>query len=144
MISFGKSGWSIFKPTSSVGTYLGTAVSEAIPGSGIASMLIRSTASTAVKYATDCTLSNEKPNLSDVIGDFTLNMLGEGVSAGINKVYDVVSPRNYSSFRHQITRRIPHITQQQTKHAMNAFLKSLIAAKKALGFTVNVITSRDY
>lgn len=123
MISFGKSGWSIFKPTSSVGTYLGTAVSEAIPGSGIASMLIRSTASTAVKYATDCTLSNEKPNLSDVIGDFTLNMLGEGVSAGINKVYDVVSPRNYSSFRHQITRRIPPYNSTANKACYECVFK---------------------
>lgn len=63
------------------------------------------------------------------------------LATGVNKALDSVGPKNYSSFRYQITRKLPKITQQQTKRVMSAFLRSIIAAKEAAGFGISIATN---
>lgn len=46
----GKRGWDALIPTSSIGTYLGAAVSGMIPGGRLISMIGRSVVNTGIKY----------------------------------------------------------------------------------------------
>ena len=141
-IASGKSGWDILKPTSSVGTYLGAAASGMIPGAGIVSIITRPLISTGVKYSVDGAIFKKKVNPLDVTLDLGLNFAGEGLSIGVNKVFNKARPQNYSSFRNQLTRRIPRITQQQTKQLMYVTHRIINSIIKMAEFAIEAATNR--
>ena len=141
-VANGKTGWDIFAPTSSVGTYLGAAASGMIPGSGIASVITRPIVSTGVKYGVDCGIMKQKVEVKDIAEDLVINYVGEALSMGANKVLNGARPQNYSSFRNQLTRRIPHITKQQTTLLMQSINRGATIALEAIGFVIDTVTNR--
>ena len=141
-VAAGKTGWDILKPTSSVGTYLGAAASGMVPGTGVLSVIARPIISTGVKYGVDGGILKKDVHLADVGKDLAVNVAGEFLSLGVNKAINSARPQNYSSFRHQMTRRIPAITQQQTRELMYSVHRALTALIKVSEFVISSITSR--
>ena len=141
-IAEGKSGLDILKPTSSVGTYLGAAVSGMLPGGGLASMIARPIISTGIKYSVDCIIRKKEFKPEEAAFDLALNAGGELLSLGVNHGLNRARPQNYSTFRHQMTRRIPHITQQQTKQVMYALHRSINVLIEIAQFAISAATNR--
>ena len=137
----GKSGWDILKPTSSVGTYLGAGVSGMITGGGLISVISRPIVNTGIKYGIDCGIGNKDFSIKDVATDLTMDYMGEALSVGVSKALNSTRPQNYSSFRHQMTRRIPKITQEQTKQLMKTVNRAISAVIDFFEFTLNTITN---
>ena len=147
-VTSGKTGWDIFTPTSSIGTYLGAAVSGMIPGAGFGSMIGRVAVNTAVKNVTDSVTSQESITLKQVGSDLFNGLVGETLSLGTNKALDNFRPKNYSTFRHKITQKKPQISQQQTRETMQRINRSITRTKKIVSFSVgiayNVFTNRVF
>lgn len=138
----GKSGWDILKPTSSVGTYLGAAASGIISGGGLVSAIGRIAVNTGVKHTTNALVYKQSVSVIDISKDLAINGIGEGLSYGVGSLLNKARPQNYSSFKYQMTRRIPSITQKQTKQVMYIIQGTISNINKALGFTINVATNR--
>ena len=137
----GKSGWDILKPTSSVGTYLGAGVSGMITGGGLISVISRPIVNTGIKYGIDCGIGNKDFSIKGVATDLTMDYIGEALSVGVSKALNATRPQNYSSFRHQMTRRIPKITQEQTRQLMKTVNRAISAVIDFFEFTLNTITN---
>ena len=136
-----KSGWDILKPTSSVGTYLGAGVSGMITGGGLISVISRPIVNTGIKYGIDCGIGNKDFSIKGVATDLTMDYIGEALSVGVSKALNATRPQNYSSFRHQMTRRIPKITQEQTRQLMKTVNRAISAVIDFFEFTLNTITN---
>ena len=134
----GKRGWDALIPTSSIGTYLGSAVSGMIPGGRLISMIGRSVVSTGIKYGVDASISKNKINTQEVMLDLILNTAGEGLTKIINIRLDKFRPQNYSSFKNQMIRKIPNISQQQTKQIMYQINKSVNISQKLAEFSISI------
>ena len=67
--------------------------------------------------------------------------IGEALSVGVGKALNATRPQNYSSFRHQMTRRIPKITQEQTRQLMKTVNRAISAVIDFFEFTLNTITN---
>ena len=79
--------------------------------------------------------------LIGVATDLTMDYIGEALSVGVSKALNATRPQNYSSFRHQMTRRIPKITQEQTKQLMKTVNRAISAVIDFFEFTLNTITN---
>ena len=140
-IANGEKGADIFKPTSSIGTYIGSAISGAIPGSGAVSMIARPLVSTAVKYGVDCGIRGDKFKVSDAAIDFTIGLAGEGVAKGINNKLDKIRPRNYSTFRNRVTKWNDKITQEGTRALMRKVNSGVNIVQKASEILVGIASN---
>lgn len=141
-IASGKSGWDVLTPTSSVGTYLGAAAAGMIPGGGLVSVIGRVTVNSGVKHVVNSTINRTPINGKSFGYDLIVNSTGEILSLGLGNLTDKARPQNYSSFKHQLTRRIPHITQNQTKTIMYSVHVTINGIKAIINFAINVATSR--
>ena len=137
----GETGWDILSARSSWGDYLGAAASGMIPGGGIASMAARTIVGTGVKYTVDCGIRKEQFKPREFVNDLFANAAGEALSFGVNKVLTKARPPNYSSFRNQMTRRVPKITQQQTRQLLITVNRIVTQAIKELEFAISVGTN---
>lgn len=140
-IADGKQGADIFKPTSSIGTYIGSAASGAIPGSGIVSMVARPLVSTAVKYGVDCGIGDDKFKVSDAAMDLAIGLASEGVAKGINNTLDKIRPKNYSSFRNKVTKWNDKITQEGTRALMRKVNSFVNVAQKTSEIVIGVTSN---
>ena len=138
----GRKGLDIFKPTSSVGTYFGAAVSGMIPGVGLANTVTRAAASTGVKYVTDFVVNDQPIKVSNVVKSFLASTAGDVLSSNVTRFLNKLRPANYSIFKHQITRYLPEITQEQTKQVMYTINRGINHAISAFNFFSNVILNR--
>lgn len=126
----------VLKPQSSWGEYLGAAASGMISGNGI-SRIVRPIISTVVKHTVDGTLTSPS-HRGVIVDDLITGYAGEVLSAGADHLVQSVRPQNYSSFRHQLTRRIPHISQQATRTLLTGTNKALNGLNQALDFIIGV------
>ena len=136
----GKSGWDILKPTSSVGTYLGAAVSGMIPGAGLGSALLRATANTGTKYITDAAVYRDY-DMASLGTDAFINTATELLAPKVSNLIRKAGPRSYSSFKHQITRVAPNITRQQTYKVMYIANRAIDATIAVAQIILNALPS---
>ena len=106
-IANGESGLDILAPTSTWGDYLGAAVSGMIPGAGIKSIVGRVVTSTFVKNVTNLVIEKEPITIKTVGKDIANGFISEAINFGTNKGLEKLRPKNYSTFRNQVTKKIP-------------------------------------
>ena len=119
----GKSCLEIIKPNSSVGTYVGAVVSGMIPGASVKMAFCRVVVNSGLKYGIDIGIRKEKVNAIDIATDLVLDIAGEAIGLTSDKLIKLARPKNYSSFKHDISMYLPNITKQQTEIAMHVYGK---------------------
>ena len=137
----GETGWDILKPTSSLGTYIGSAVSGMIPGAGIASTVARPLVNTAVQCTVDVAILKKEVSVRDAAISLTTGIIGEGLTRGTSRLLNNSRPQNYSSFRNQMTRRIPSVSRNQTQQLMQFVNKAVTATVKTAEVMIAIISN---
>ena len=140
-IANGKSGLDILAPTSYLGDYLGAAVSGMIPGAGIWSAVGRVVVSTTVKNVTNLVVHNESITIENIKNDVIDGAVGEVINFGTNKGLDKLRPKNYSTFRHQVTQRKPQISPQRTREMMQSINRLITRSENVLSFSLGLVWS---
>ena len=137
----GKTGIDMFTPTSSLGTYLGAAVSEMIPGSKVVASVARVVVNTTVKNTVDYLNKSQKVTFQRVANDVGDGACVESATSVTNKILTKISPKNYSSFRHNVSRFFPKMTRQTTASVMHGWNRFLLRTGKLMGFAYSVASS---
>ncbi|MGM9591695.1 MAG: RHS repeat-associated core domain-containing protein, partial [Oscillospiraceae bacterium] len=115
-IAGGKTGWDIFKPTSSIGEYIASGVSAMIPGSKIVSSVMRSTVSTAITEGENF-IKTGNFDVRATVKNFSSNLARDILSTKVTNIVknriDIKRPRNYSSFAHTQYLKNPSLNRQE-------------------------------
>ena len=125
-IANGKKGVDIFKPTSSVGEYVAAGVTALIPGSGLVSSLARSAVTEGILVIEDV-ITGKDINIRESVKRVAVNtMVDFGLSKGKDKLANGLrakTPKNYSSYAHELRLSNPDISMEQIRKSMSARIK---------------------
>ena len=137
-----KTGADIFKPTSSVGAYIGSGVTALIPGSGLGGSLVRNVVAEGITVIQDGILGNEVNVAASMINVGLGTVLDAGLGKASDKVAGFISskiPRNYSSYAHSARQSNPSLTREQIYQSMQRSIRFNRAASKAASIGFDII-----
>ena len=141
----GKTGRSVFKPTSSVGSYVSAAITALIPGNKLINSVARACVSTAITSIEKVIKSKKKQSLKTIIKnivktaafDVCCTFISSAFAARLNSL----KPKNYSQFAHSRYLKNSKMTPAQIKKQMKRLVKSIGVANNVFNFFANSVTN---
>ncbi|MBR2908983.1 MAG: RHS repeat-associated core domain-containing protein, partial [Clostridia bacterium] len=137
----GAQGVDIFKPTSSLGSYLAGILTAFIPGGKVVNAASRILINIAVPFVVDnIILGNDIDGEKIAISTF-MSILAELFSYKIHSVLEQYMPGNYSQFKHKISQFLPNISRQETYTAMRIIGNVIRRTEDVIDFFVGIFSS---
>lgn len=140
----GKTGTSVFKPVSSISTYVGSALSALVGGNKLLNSLGRACISTAANVIENI-IKGKKQSVKSVIANLLKNVITDYMCSLVSKVavkqIKSLSPKKYSSFAHSKYLKNKNMTPNQIKKQMQNLIRANIFAAKTFDFIANSVAS---
>ena len=140
----GCTGWRVFKPVSSVGTYISAAISSLLKGGKIFKNIAISFINEIIKIIEN-SIKGKKSSLSEILKNFIKNtivgILGDFISSIVCSKIMSLTPNNYSTFAHSQYLKNAQITPDQIRTKMVRVIKIGINAAGAFDFLVSAVVS---
>ncbi len=140
----GRTGTSVFKPVSSVSTYVSAALSALVGGNKLLNSLGRAAISTAANYIEN-RIKGKKQSLKVVIQNLIKSTITDYICSTISKVavqkIKSLSPKNYSSFAHSKYLKNKKMTPNQIKNQMQKLVRANVFAAKAFEFIAGSVAN---
>ena len=137
----GKTGWDIFKPTSTPGEYIAAGITAMIPGSGFGAAIIRNTISegiTGIEKAIKGEDIDIGQSMLNIALGSTLDFIGEKATAKVEQVIESFRPKNYSSYAGKQRAKKPNIPQSKIVKKMRNTIRVVQGAKTITRTTISL------
>ena len=135
----GERGIAVLKPRSSAGEYVSSILSGMIPGTGLKNSFARIVTGVGSKYTVNYFFDKDNFDLSEIGSDVLFSVIGESLDTIIFNKIDKSIPKNYSSFKYQVSQVIPNISPSQVKNMLHIVNKSVNKVLNIVGF-INSVT----
>lgn len=140
-ICSGRTGNSVFRPSSSWGDYISAALTALIPGNKLVSIIARATVSSAIStFEYTIKTSNSLPLktiIRKLFQNFALDMCCTVISSAFANKLNSLKPKNYSQFAHSQYLKNAKLTPNQIKNNMKRLSKQIMISIGVFDFFVN-------
>lgn len=139
-----KTGWKVFKPTSSVGEYIAAAITSLFKGGKILKNIATSFVTQVIKVIENA-IKGVKQSIWRILVDFLKQMvfgiIGDFISSAISSKIMSLTPSNYSKFAHSQYMKNANIKPNQIRTKMKKLIGAGMKASNAINFLVNSAVS---
>ncbi len=135
-----KTGWKVFKPVSSVGTYISAAITSLFKGGRILKNIATSFVTQVIKVI-EKAIKGKKQSIWRILIDFlkqtVVGIIGDFISSAISSKIMSLTPSNYSKFAHSQYMKNANITPNQIRTKMKQLICAGVKTANAFNFLVN-------
>ena len=132
----GKHGWDILKPTSSVGEYVASGVTNLIPGASHLTKNLISEGICMVEKKIKGQDVDIKKSAMKVIGNTLFDCATDKVSGAITNYVSSKSPRNYSQYAHKLRQTSPELTRQEISQRLRRTSQNYYTANRVIDSSI--------
>ena len=141
-VASGERGLKVFKPSSSLGTYVAAGVTAVIPGKGVVSSVVKNTVTEGIKYIEKRAKGEQqsaKETVSNIVKGVALDVTVSVATKAVTNKISSLAPKNYSSYAGKQYKKSPDITREQIELKMANIGKTIGLANSASTFAFDVI-----